>query len=453
MANRVFMGRYEVVRQLGEGGMGKVYLARQLDNNQQVVVKVMHAKIASDQRFRDNFQREMQFMARFEHPNVVALLDASLTDPLGPCIIMEYIDGIGLDELLRRHGRLDPLRVGFLLGQMCSALQAAHGLGIIHRDLKLGNIMVMNPDTDIEIIKVMDFGLSKLSGAVHIDLEKFANADSVVAKGTPEYMCPEQVRGDELDYRGDLYSVGVMLYEMLTGRLPFQGRTTLELLNAHVEQDPPRFAEVGAADWVTPPVEAVVRDCLAKFPIERPQTARELAKRYQKAVGEQIIDENAMFPPMQTMRAQAPDILGVIEQPKAPEIEPNTVVYQLEAWMPERIAVVKLSGYVQDVGGEITESVSGKIRVSLGGPQCVYQPPKVGGLMSWIGLGAKANMIDLQLLMAKNDPAQPNLLHITALIRSAGGPKISEKLAKHPEWKACCDRIYKDLKSYLMGKG
>src|SRR3989440_3957364 len=167
MVGRIFLGRYEALRLLGEGGMGRVYLARQLDLGRQVVVKVMHDHIAADSVFRDRFRREMQLMAHFQHPYAVALYDASLDDPQGPCIVMEYIRGITLDALLARNGRLTPMRVDRLLGQLCEVLQAAHSEGIIHRDLKPANLMVVDPDTPYEIVKVMDFGLAKLvdSGA------------------------------------------------------------------------------------------------------------------------------------------------------------------------------------------------------------------------------------------------------------------------------------------------
>src|SRR4051794_11044825 len=162
MAGRTFLGRYEAIRLLGEGGMGRGYLARQVDLGRQVVVKVMHDHIAADPKFRERFQRETLLMARFQHPYVVTLYDASLNDPQGPCIVMEYIRGVTVDTLLHRNGRLNAARISRLLGQLCEALQAAHNEGIIHRDLKPANLMVVDPDTPYEKIKVMDFGLAKL---------------------------------------------------------------------------------------------------------------------------------------------------------------------------------------------------------------------------------------------------------------------------------------------------
>src|SRR5438105_12194948 len=164
MVGRVFLGRYEATRLLGEGGMGKVYLARQLDLGRQVVVKVMHDHLAAEPKFSERFQRETLLMARFQHPFAVTLYDASINDPQGPCIIMEYVRGITLDAMLQRNKRLTPVRVGRLLGQLCEVLQAAHTEGIIHRDLKPANLMVVDPDTPYEHLKVMDFGLAKLLG-------------------------------------------------------------------------------------------------------------------------------------------------------------------------------------------------------------------------------------------------------------------------------------------------
>src|SRR3954453_8254773 len=130
MSGRTFLGRYETLRQLGEGGMGKVYLARQIDLGRHVVVKVMHEHVAVEPKFRERFQRETLLMARFQHPCVVALYDARLDDPQGPCLVMEYIKGVTLDALLRRNGRLSPARVDRILGQLCEALYAAHAEGI-----------------------------------------------------------------------------------------------------------------------------------------------------------------------------------------------------------------------------------------------------------------------------------------------------------------------------------
>src|SRR6516162_8927847 len=197
MASRTFLGRYETIKLLGEGGMGRVYLAKQTDLGRQVVVKVMHEHIAADPKFRERFQREMMLMARFQHPYVVALYDASLNDPEGPCIVMEYVRGVTLDTLLHRNGRLSPQRVCRLLNHLCEALQAAHAEGIVHRDLKPANLMVVDPETPYEKIKVMDFGLAKLveDNSGQSMLQKGSQTGVDFAVGTPGYISPEQVRG------------------------------------------------------------------------------------------------------------------------------------------------------------------------------------------------------------------------------------------------------------------
>src|SRR5436309_7974042 len=268
MIGRVFLGRYETRRLLGEGGMGKVYVARQLDLSRDVVVKVMHETIAADPKFRDRFQRETLLMARFHHAGAVTLYDASLSDPLGPCIVMEYVKGINLESLLAKNGKMNAPRVGRIVGELCEVLQAAHDEGIIHRDLKPANLMIIEPDTPRERIKVMDFGLAKLVEQEHARKVTDTNVDFAV--GTPGYICPEQVRGEEMDHRGDLYSVGVMMYELRTGRLPFVGGTSMDVLLAHATEPPPTFAEIGLSWWVPRDVQHLVHECLANDPEERP---------------------------------------------------------------------------------------------------------------------------------------------------------------------------------------
>jgi serine/threonine-protein kinase len=446
MLGRVFLGRYEAVRLLGEGGMGRVYLAHQIDLGRPVVVKVMHDHIASDPKFCEGFQRETLLMARFQHPYAVTLYDASLNDPQGPCIVMEYIRGITLDTLLHRNGRLTPSRVGRLLGQLCEALQAAHSAGIIHRDLKPTNLMVVDPDTPYEKIKVMDFGLAKL--VQPSPLPKVSDTCTEFAVGTPGYISPEQVRGEEMDQRGDLYSVGVILYELLTGRIPFAGRSSMDILLAHATEEPPSFEQAGAGSWVPPAIEAVVLGCLAKLPQDRPPSARELAERYETALAreevtlERSVPDQPPQPANRTAQRNGDGRLGGGIQPT----DPNLVVHCMEAWMPERIAAYKLRGFVQDVGGEVTESVPGRIRVRLGGRGSVYQPPGAGPL-SWLGLGRRAGLIDMELNLERADPARESLLLITVTMRSpAGTPGFNL------EWRARCNQVFCDLRGYLMGQ-
>jgi serine/threonine-protein kinase len=453
MLGRVFMGRYETVRLLGEGGMGRVYLARQLDLGRQVVVKVMHDHVAADPLFRDRFTRETLLMARFQHPYAVTLYDASVNDPQGPCIVMEYIKGVSLDNLLHTNRRLSPARVGRLLYQLCEVLQAAHNEGIVHRDLKPANLMIVDPDTPYELLKVMDFGLAKLLAPAPFNNLTATNTEFAV--GTPGYMCPEQARGEDMDGRGDLYSVGVILYELLTGRLPFAGQATMDVLLAHATEPPPSFADVGGSG-VSPEIEAVVLKCLAKSPNDRPGHARELAELFEEALGRDLA-----MTPSPVSAGPAPTALGTAP-PSAPRVAlapPSTpqatavspvadalaVVHHLEAWMPEKIAAYKLRGFVNDVGGEVVESVPGRIQVRLGGRGSVYAVPRSS--FSWLGLGRRSGAIDVELRLQRTDPQRENQLHITVIFRSSG-TDLNADLA----WRKLCTQIFCDLRGYLMGQ-
>jgi serine/threonine protein kinase len=436
MVGRVFLGRYEAIRLLGEGGMGRVYLARQLDLRREVVVKVMHDHIAVDPKFQERFSRETLLMARFQHPYAVTLYDASLDDPSGPCIIMEYIRGVTVDTLLRNnHGRLNPFRVGRLVEQLCEVLQAAHATGIIHRDLKPSNLMVVDPDTPHEKIKVMDFGLAKLHGQASAHDSNDSGAEFVV--GTPAYICPEQIRNQETDHRGDLYSVGVILYQMLTGKLPFAGTSTMDILLAQAHDSPPPFADVGAANTVSPAIERVILMCLAKDPDERPQNARELAQLYEEA-----LTERPELPEATPAEPEPTD--G--HQPAAPKrpLDPKAVVHHLEAWMPATIAAFKLRGFVHDVGGEVVESTAGLIRVRLG-PESAYRLRN--SAFSWLGIGRKPEVIELELGLEQAASERQNQLNITVQMRSLHGESAADSV-----WRARCDQIYCDLRAYLMGQ-
>ena len=471
MIGRVFLGRYEAQKLLGEGGMGKVYLARQLDLGRQVVVKVMHDHVAADPKFRDRFQRETILMARFQHANAVTLYDASLNDPNGPCIVMEYVKGDNLERLLHRNGRLSAARVGRVVQQLCDVLQAAHDEGIIHRDLKPANLMISDPDTPKERVKVMDFGLAKLIEDSAAD-RRVTDTTVDFAVGTPGYICPEQIRGEVMDHRGDLYSVGVMLFELLTGRLPFTGATSMDVLLAHATEDPPRFADLVPDRAFSRGVEEVVRWCLAKDPADRPQSARELAARYAAALDRSLAPQPAAaavragaagdadgefvllapsdaLPALEEVRVPAPSppstprpgALAAVTPPAAPAVEATALPFHVEAWMPEAIAVMKLRGFVRDSGGEVVESVPGLIRVRL-------SKGTKSGTFAWLGFGRRGDgPIELELHLHKIDPAKEKLaIHI--LFRPSHPSLLADE-----DWRNRCASLFVQLRAYLMGAG
>jgi serine/threonine-protein kinase len=378
-------------------------------------------------------------------------LDASLNDPQGPCIIMEYIRGVTLDTLLHRNGRLGAARVSRLLGQLCEALQAAHSEGIIHRDLKPANLMVVDPDTPYEKMKIMDFGLAKLVSNPHVSVHKVTDTGADFAVGTPGYISPEQVRGDEMDHRSDLYSVGVILFELLTGRLPFAGGETMDVLLAHATEPPPSFDELGASGWVSPAIEDVVQSCLAKLPADRPPSARELAERFEAA----LADEPLTAAPSSKVML-GPQLEAALQDTPTPaptnvlaDYDPGVVVHHLQAWMPEKIAVYKMRGFVNESDGEIIENMPGLIRVRLGGKNSPYGP-RGNGPLSWLGLGRRGGLIELELRLERsNDPGQQNLLLITVLMRSPDNPVA----AADPSWRARCTQVFCDLRAHLMAQG
>jgi serine/threonine-protein kinase len=430
MKGKLILSRYEIQRQLGEGGMAKVYLARQIDLQRHVVVKIMHDHLAANPKFRERFQQEMLLMARFQHPYAVPLHDASLCDPVGPCLIMEYVKGITLETLLGNNRRLSTIRVGRLVQQLCEVLQSAHGQGFIHRDLKPANVMVVDADSAYEKIKVMDFGLAKLIGSK--SLKRPVSSSGEFAIGTPAYMSPEQVNGGETDNRSDLYSLGIIMYEMLTGRLPFDGLSTMDTLLAHTTEPPPGMTSPEV--WVPPSIEAVVLKCLAKKPADRPASARDLALMYEQAL---LAEEAAVHQAGDTNHEGN----TTNDRPVALASDPTTVVFQLQAWMPEKVAATKLEGFIHDVGGKLVENAAGCIKVHLGGKGSTYKVPR--SRLSWFGLDS-GHSIELELQMEYGRNGNPSHLSMNVVFRFLGRTLVNN-------WRGVCNQIFCDLRAYLLG--
>lgn len=452
LSGQIVLGRYQLLRLLGEGGMGRAYLALLIKGEgQQVVVKVMHDRFRDNPRFHELFEREMGFLRQFEHPHVVALYDSGVDPKCGPCIVMEYLDGISLSELIDRSGRLTADRAGRLVLQLCAALQSAADRGIIHRDLKPSNLMILNPGEFDEVLKVLDFGLAKMAAAPHLSLEELQGSiRRVVAVGTPEYLAPEQIRGNEIDARGDLYSVGILMYEMLTGRRPFQAEKDTDLFEMHLRAEPLAFDTLGVND-VPPGVEQVVQSCLRKYPMERPAAARVVAQRYLEALGHSLTEEEQALLSMDAASGEGD--LTPLERAARSIDNPFAQALVLRGWMPEKIAILKLKGFLDDNHGEVTESEPGLVRVKLK-VQTEPPPPPPPAALLWLGLAKKPKQakppeeVQLDLFLEKKDPAQPNNLSITALLQ----PPEDSALVRLNLWKKFCQRIEGSLCQHLIAE-
>ncbi len=432
-----FLDRYEALHLLGEGGMGQVYFGRDNVSHQEVVIKVMHDHLAKVPAIRQSFERELQLMMRFHHPHSVQLIDGSLDGPGRPCLVMEFIDGIDLEHHIEKHGRFPVRQVGWWLGQLCSALHAAHSSKILHRDLTLNNLMLVGADTDDEIIKVMDFGLARLTTAYFIPFEKLTGTGTNIGGGTPDYVAPEQVRGEQVDHRADLYSVGVVLYKLLTGWLPFQEYTDVNhILEAHRVRTPPTFADRGVTD-VPAEIEAIVRNLLSKVASERPHSAKDLGLRFEKAMHERIFPDGAF------------DFETVTDLPALERFEQKYCLDTMEAFMPEQIAIMKLRAFADSVGGEIAESEPGRIRIRMLDPRhknLVEESPGLLGMFRRRTLPKPQHFLHLDLFMEKRDEGARSTVEIAVVM----APETLDTTDQAEMRAGFGQRICRELRAYLM---
>lgn len=455
MLGKTALGKYRLLRSLGSGSNGEVYLAEPLRYpSHRVVVKRIHDHAAAHPKFRQLFEAEVRSMRNFNHPYTVRLLDASVDDPIGPCMVMEFVPGVTLEAMLEKQKRLTPERVGRLLGYLAHAVQAAHHAGIIHRDLKPANIMVLNAGQPTETIKVMDFGFAGFVARPHLQLAELTGHGPIFALGTPEYVSPEMVRGDPVDTRSDLYSVGVILFEMLTGRLPFQQSVMEKILAAHVQDPPPRFHKLGCGN-IPAGVEGVVQLALSKYPNERQQTAQEIVEEYGRVLGERFWEETAPpgWEPTENSGRYIPAKTPGSHAGLPLAVDPFELIDEFEVAIPERLIAAKIRGFVEDVDATVLASEPGIIRLQLGLPSNYQNRPVTeSSLFNWFKSRMKPSVtkgkepIGVEMHIEKPDPTLTRMR-----VSVACGPVKDYPPNDLTLWRERCGKVQTMLRQYLGG--
>src|SRR5262249_55862223 len=276
LIGKLLADRFEILDRIGEGGMGVVYRARQVTVDRVVAIKVLNAQVAQDPQWVHRFINEAKACSKLSHPNTVRLIDFGQTRDGLLFMAMEFLDGMSLRTAIDRTGRMVPARVMKIIMQCCQSLAEAHGLGIIHRDIKPDNLFLVTLAGQPDFVKVLDFSVAKLKQAAGSAMQTQAG----VVFGTPNYMSPEQGRGLPLDARSDIYALGIVAYEMLMGRPPFSSQNPMEVLAMHVRTPVPPL--VGIPDRIS----QIVMRARAKDPAHRQQNVEQLQQECGQALAE-----------------------------------------------------------------------------------------------------------------------------------------------------------------------
>ncbi|HEX7978026.1 MAG TPA: protein kinase [Gemmatimonadaceae bacterium] len=316
LVGSVIADRYHVIRKLGEGGMGRVYLAEQVKMGRMSAVKVMNRRLAQDPDAISRFNREAANASRISHQNVAQVYDFGETSEGLIYLAMEFVEGEPLTDILHRDGALPPERAAEIVRQTAEALAVAHDMGIVHRDLKPDNIMIAKTRDGCDLVKVVDFGIAK---AMNVEAQKVTRTGLIV--GTPEYMSPEQIAGDPLDGRSDIYSLALVAFNIFTGRLPFLSKTAQESVIMRLTEPPRRLAEMRPEIPWSPAVQAVMDRALQRDAALRYPSASEFGRALSHAVREQPTsspatpaDAEPVLPPTRVSEAPAP------REPAAPPV-------------------------------------------------------------------------------------------------------------------------------------
>jgi VCBS repeat-containing protein len=280
---RIISGKYRLDALIGQGGMGSVYRATHLELDRTIALKIVLPDFVSNQETLERFRQEARAAARLNHPNVISVYDFGILPTGQAYLAMELLTGRSLREELEQQGRLSPQRILSILRPVCQAIHAAHEAGVVHRDIKPDNIILLSqPETGEEIVKVVDFGIAKLKERSGGTVSKLTEPGLVM--GTPHYMSPEQCRGEELDRTSDIYSLGVTLYELLVGHVPFDAPTPSGVIIQHAVDPPPLMRRLRPD--IPEEIERVVLKALSKAREQRQPTAIRLYQEFEHALRE-----------------------------------------------------------------------------------------------------------------------------------------------------------------------
>jgi serine/threonine protein kinase/tetratricopeptide (TPR) repeat protein len=260
--NVVLDARYEIIETIGEGGMGTVYRARDNVLNKDFAVKVLRNDLAADEAAIRRFEQEAVIASGFTHVNILSVYGHGRTIDGAPYIVMDFLEGESLGQILSREGRLEPFRAINICMQICEALAHAHMQGLIHRDLKPSNIMLINNKQSTDMVKVLDFGIAKVMPSANRETQNLTQTGELF--GSPSYMSPEQCLGCNLDIRSDVYSLGCLMYEMLTGKPPFAGKNPIQTVVKHLNEEAPPLSKAASKLNAPAGLESIIMRCLEK---------------------------------------------------------------------------------------------------------------------------------------------------------------------------------------------
>jgi len=312
MHGTVLIDKYEVIRPIGEGGMGIVYEGQHRSIGRKVAIKFLFPYIKADAEVIARFQNEAKVAASIAHKNIRDILDMDATPDGTPFIVMEYLEGMSLGRIIKTKGKITPPTAVKIALQVLSALHGVHSKSIVHRDLKPENIFITQQAGGEEIVKIVDFGISHLSRPIEGEALVTTKDDAIV--GTPKYLSPEQAGSEKVDERADLYAVGTLLYEMVTGRHPFEETSYNKIIVAILTRDPDPPGKF--AQGLSPELEGVILKALKKEPYNRFQSAAEFTRELRRLMTEGTVED---IPPV-----AAPDGPGAGE-PAAPPQAPGHI--------------------------------------------------------------------------------------------------------------------------------